>query len=226
MISYLRSEFRISFAMLACMRFFSVLICLNCLFCACAQAQTETEFNRSKYINSLKEERQVKDVEMQTDAQSPIPEDEKKTFKSLNYYKPKVKFLKQASFVRFAQPEHFHMKTTTERLPEYSLYGKVTFRHMGRRITLNVYKNIELSKKQGFENYLFIPFTDKTNGKDTYGGGRFLDVTETGADKLTIDFNKAYNPYCAYNHKYSCPIPPPENHLKICIKAGEKKLHK
>jgi hypothetical protein len=118
------------------------------------------------------------------------------------------------------------MKTTTERLPEYSIYGVVTFRHKGKNVTLNVYQNIELVKKPGYEKNLFIPFNDRTNGVETYGGGRFIDITENGADKVIIDFNKAYNPYCAYNHKYSCPIPPEENDLKIKIKAGEKIWHK
>jgi uncharacterized protein len=117
------------------------------------------------------------------------------------------------------------MKTTTERLPEYSIYGSVTFRHKGKSYKLNVYQNIELVKKPGFEKHLFIPFNDETNGNETYGGGRFLDVYENGEDVLLIDFNKAYNPYCAYNHKYSCPIPPEANNLKIKIKAGEKKWH-
>jgi uncharacterized protein (DUF1684 family) len=117
------------------------------------------------------------------------------------------------------------MKTTTDRLPEYSLYGSVAFRHKGKDYKLNVYQNIELVKKPGYEKHLFIPFNDETNGNETYGGGRFLDVYENGEQKLLIDFNKAYNPYCAYNHKYSCPIPPESNNLNLKIKAGEKKWH-
>jgi hypothetical protein len=80
-------------------------------------------------------------------------------------------------------------------------------------------------KKPGYEKHLFIPFNDRTNGNETYGGGRFLDVYETGTDTLIIDFNLAYNPYCAYNHKYSCPIPPEANNLELKVKAGEKKFH-
>jgi len=156
---------------------------------------------------------------------SPIPEEAKATFGKLNYYRPKVSFRKSASFERYDQATHFLMKTTTDRLPEYALYGMVSFRHKGNTFSLNVYQNIELTKKPGYENYLFIPFNDLTNDKTTYGGGRFLDLTETGASTLLIDFNKAYNPYCAYNHKYSCPIPPESNNLKIKIKAGEKKWH-
>ena len=184
------------------------------------------EFNHSEYINGIEKERKLKDAEMLTDEHSPIPAEEKATFSKLNYYKPNAAFRIQAKFERFDQASHFLMKTTTDRLPEYSIYGVVRFRYKKKDYSLNVYQNIELIKKPGYENYLFIPFNDETNGNETYGGGRFLDMSETGADTLIIDFNKAYNPYCAYNHKYSCPIPPESNNLTIKIKAGEKKWHK
>jgi uncharacterized protein (DUF1684 family) len=191
-----------------------------------AQAQVVAEFNHEKYDKQIKNERAIKDVEMVADEHSPIPEDEKAAFKKLNYYKPKVSYRKNAKFERFDDAKRFLMKTTTERLPEYAVYGKVTFRHKAKNYTLNVYQNIELVKKPGFQDHLFIPFNDKTNGDKTYGGGRFLDIAEDGKDEIIIDFNKAYNPYCAYNHKYSCPIPPESNNLKTKIKAGEKKYHK
>ncbi len=196
------------------------------MVCALATAQIPAEFNRSEYVKAIKKERAEKDKEMLTDEKSPIEDNEKATFSHLHYFKPRTSFRKVATFERYDQAMHFYMKTTTDRLPEYSLYGKVTFRHKGKEFTLNVYQNIELMKKPGFEKYLFIPFNDKTNGRETYGGGRFLDITETGEEKLLIDFNKAYNPYCAYNHKYSCPIPPESNNLEIKVKAGEKKWHK
>jgi hypothetical protein len=183
------------------------------------------EFNLSKYKKHIKSERKAKDSEMRADEHSPIPVEEKAAFRNLNYFRPKVSYRKEAAFERFDEAKRFLMKTTTERLPEYSLYGAVHFQHYGRTYTLNVYQNIELVKKPAYEKHLFIPFNDETNDKETYGGGRFLDITETGSDTLLIDFNKAYNPYCAYNHKYSCPIPPEENNLELKIKAGEKKWH-
>lgn len=192
---------------------------------ASLQAQTAAEFDRSKYVAEIRQERANKDKEMVADEHSPIPELQKADFKKLNYYKPKVSYRKKAAFERFEQATRFFMKTTTDRLPEYSLFGQVTFDQNGKKCTLNVYQNIELVKKPGYGNQLFIPFNDLTNGKETYSGGRFLDIADTGTDYLIIDFNKAYNPYCAYNHKYSCPIPPEGNSLKIKIKAGEKKWH-
>jgi uncharacterized protein (DUF1684 family) len=207
------------------MRFILPFAFFALLMCNSAIAQMDGEFNRSAYAKGIKKERLEKDKEMISDPKSPIPEEEKASFKKLNYYKPGVTFCKLATFERYDQATRFFMKTTTERLPEYSIYGSVTFRHKGKNYKLNVYQNIELVKKPGFEKHLFIPFNDETNGNETYGGGRFLDVYENGEDVLLIDFNKAYNPYCAYNHKYSCPIPPEANNLKIKIKAGEKKWH-
>lgn len=208
------------------MKFFTLSVVLVLFLSITIQAQDISQFDHTKYVAEITKERKQKDAEMLTDDKSPIPSEEKASFKKLNYFKPKVTYRKVAGFTRFDQATRFLMKTTTERLPEYSLYGVVNFSHKGKKYSLNVYQNIELVKKPGYEKHLFIPFNDETNGNETYGGGRFLDLSETGADTLVIDFNLAYNPYCAYNHKYSCPIPPEENDLKIKIKAGEKKWHK
>jgi len=207
------------------MKYFFAFTLLNLVFIIALQGQNSEEFNHSRYIKSIKKERKLKDIEIKSGDHSPLPDEEKASFVKLKYYHTKVKYRKVATFNRFDEAKRFLMKTTTERLPEYSLYGEIVFRHNSKNYTLNVYQNIELIKKPGYENHLFIPFNDETNGHETYGGGRFLDITETGADSIIIDFNKAYNPYCAYNHKFSCPIPPESNALKIKIKAGEKKWH-
>ncbi len=188
-------------------------------------AQKTDSLKGSKYINQIQKERKLKDIELLNDSASPLMVEDKACFKGLKYYEPKPSYVKKASFTRFSNPTVFKMKTTTSRLPDYSVFGQVEFEHRGKKYKLNVYRNIELSKRPGFENYLFIPFNDATNGKLTYGGGRFLDATDTGSDILILDFNKAYNPYCAYNHKYSCPIPPEENYLPFKVKAGELIYH-
>jgi uncharacterized protein len=207
------------------MKFLTVLFFLFCLSGNAIEAQNVEPFSPADYINGIEKDRKMKDEEMKTDAHSPIPEDERANFMQLNYYKPDIEYRKEATFKRFDQAQRFLMKTTTDRLPEYSLYGVVTFMHNGKEFSLNVYQNIDLVKKPGYEKHLFVPFNDETNGDETYGGGRFLDVYETGENFLVIDFNLAYNPYCAYNHKYSCPIPPEANNLRVKIKAGEKKWH-
>lgn len=114
------------------------------------------------------------------------------------------------------------MKTTTERLPVYDKYGTLTFELDDKTYKLSVYQSHSLRNNKKYKNYLFLPFTDLTNGNETYGGGRYIDFTIPDSDVVVIDFNKAYNPYCVYSDKYSCPIPPKENHLPIKITAGIK----
>jgi uncharacterized protein (DUF1684 family) len=95
-------------------------------------------------------------------------------------------------------------------------------------VALSVYRNTRLAKIPAYADYLFLPFTDETNGRETYGGGRYIDLREADFKNgsITIDFNKAYNPYCAFAGGYSCPKPPDENQLAIAIPAGEKKFAK
>ncbi|NVO20875.1 MAG: DUF1684 domain-containing protein [Bacteroidetes bacterium] len=190
-----------------------------------SQAQQAAQKQESDFTNEIIKQRKQKDKEFANEKGSPIPDDEKKAFHGLKYFEPDPNFKVLARLVKFDNPFHFKMKTTTDRLPEYSLYGKITFVIKGEEFNLNVYQNIDLLKKPGYENYLFIPFNDLTNGKETYGGGRFMDAEVPASDSLIIDFNDAYNPYCAYNHKYSCPIPPEDNSLQIRVEAGEMKYH-
>jgi hypothetical protein len=119
----------------------------------------------------------------------------------------------------------FEMKTSTERKPLYVKYGELFFLLDGKSFHLNVYKNIELSKKKEYKDYLFLPFSDLTSGNESYIGGKYIDLKIPKGNTMAIDFNTSYNPYCAYNPKYSCPIVPLENDLNIEIKAGVKKFH-
>ena len=157
--------------------------------------------------------------------ESPLTDEDFKVFQSLEFYTIDEKFIVEAKFVRTPKEKVFKMKTSTTRLPEYKKYGELLFQIDGKSFKLNVYQNIELSKKEGYEDYLFLPFSDLTCGKESYIGGRYIDMRIPKTKTVTIDFNKAYNPYCAYNHKYSCPIVPLENDLPIEILAGVKKFH-
>lgn len=116
----------------------------------------------------------------------------------------------------------FKMPTSTERRPIYRRYGYVDFIFKTDTVHLEVYQNIALSKRKEYKSYLFIPFKDATSAKETYGGGRYLDINIPENSELILDFNTAYNPYCAYSYRYSCPIPPKVNHMIIEVKAGEK----
>lgn len=163
--------------------------------------------------------------EFATREESPLTDEDFKVFQSLEFYPIDEKFIVEAKFVRTPKERVFKMKTSTTRLPEYKKYGELLFQIDGKDFKLNVYQNIELSKKEGYEDYLFLPFSDLTCGKESYIGGRYIDMRIPKTKTVTVDFNKAYNPYCAYNHKYSCPIVPLENDLPIEILAGVKKFH-
>lgn len=143
-------------------------------------------------------------------------------WQGLDYFDFDAKYQVNARFQK-KKGKKFEMPTSTDRLPVYRRYGYIFFEIDGEELQLTVYQNVALTKKEGYEDYLFIPFRDATNSSETYGGGRYLDVKVPDGKELAIDFNQAYNPYCAYSHKWSCPIPPSENTLKTFIKAGEKK---
>ncbi|AYL93891.1 DUF1684 domain-containing protein [Mucilaginibacter celer] len=111
---------------------------------------------------------------------------------------------------------------------QYLRYALLSFTLKDKSLQLTIYKSIALSANPAFSNYLFLPFNDTTNGKETYGGGRYIDLTtkDIKNGSIVIDFNKAYNPYCAFAGGYSCPKPPDENNLDIAIVAGEKNFGK
>lgn len=156
---------------------------------------------------------------------SPLMETDLKTFKTLDFYPLNGKYYVNAKFVKAKDEKVFEMKTSTSRKPKYIKYGTVFFSINGVALKLNVYQDIELSKSDEYKDYLFLPFSDKTCGKESYIGGRYIDLKIPKGNTILIDFNKAYNPYCAYNHKYSCPIVPLENDLNVEIKAGVKTFH-
>lgn len=156
---------------------------------------------------------------------SPLLPEDLKDFQSLDFYPADEKFYVVAKFIRTENEQPFEMKTTTARKPVYVKYGEAHFSIDGQDFKLNIYSNIELSKKKEYKDYLFLPFSDLTCGNESYIGGRYLDLEIPQGNTIVIDFNRSYNPYCAYNPKYSCPIVPLENDLKIEIRAGVKKFH-
>lgn len=158
-------------------------------------------------------------------AKSPLLAKDLKHFKGLDFYAIDEKFFVNAKFIRTENEKPFAMPTSTDRKPMYVKYGEIVFTLDGKEHKMNLYRSLDLAKMEKYKNDLFLPFTDLTSGNQTYGGGRYIDLKIPTGKTIAIDFNKSYNPYCAYNHKYSCPVPPEENFLKIEIKAGVKKFH-
>lgn len=191
-------------------------ICLQLTFVAAqesynanAVAQFQQELN-AHYLNPEK---------------SPLTAKDLAVFKSLDFFPANPAYYVTAKLVRTPSEQPFLMKTSTDRKPTYIKYGEVYFTMDDQEFKLNVYQNIELSKQKEYVNYLFLPFSDATSGHESYLGGRYIDLQIPEGDLITIDFNKAYNPYCAYNSDYSCPLVTLENDLSIAIKAGVKKFH-
>ncbi len=129
----------------------------------------------------------------------------------------------KARFTVDTTGEVFEMATNTKRRPHYRVYGYIDFMIHDTAQRLTAYQNVDYMHHPEYGKFLFVPFRDKTNGKTTYGAGRYLDILIPRSDTIFIDFNKAYNPYCAYSERWSCPLVPFENWLEVEIEAGEKK---
>lgn len=199
------------------MKKLSLSILLLISLTGCSQTLKSTS-----YIDVIKEHRYNLNIEFADTKTSPLTKKDFKKFSSLDFFVIDSSYRITAKFKLTKNPVLFQMQTTTDRKPIYKTYGVATFEFNGKTHELQIYQNQELILKPKYKNHLFIPFLDTTNGNESYGGGRYLDLEIPKGDTIILDFNKAYNPYCAYNYSYSCPIPPKENHLNIAIKAGVK----
>lgn len=159
-------------------------------------------------------------------SKSPLTKKDLKQFKSLDFFKYDSIYRVKATLKRTPNSEWFKMKTTTDEESDERIFGVLSFQLKGRNHQLNVYQGKELMTTEGFEDYLFLPFLDDTNGETSYAGGRYLDLRIPKNDLIILDFNEAYNPYCAYNERYSCPIVPRENYIPLKIEAGIKAFKK
>lgn len=153
---------------------------------------------------------------------SPLTTEDLEKFEALDHFVYNEKLCLSAKFVRTPNEPVFEMPTTTDRMPLYVKYGEAHFEYEGKLLKLNIYQNQELVKNKLYKNHLFLPFSDLTSGNETYIGGRYLDLKIPENDSIIINFNLAYNPYCTYNYKYSCPKVPLENDLPVAIIAGIK----
>ncbi len=142
------------------------------------------------------------------------------SFEGLTFFDYNKQFRLKANFVPSSKNKIVNFETSTNRKAAYKKYGKLTFEVNGKSQTLTVFQGYPINPMN--KNHLFVPFLDQTNGNSTYGGGRYLDlkITDISKNKVCLDFNKSYNPYCAYSDLYSCPIPPLENQLDVEVKAG------
>ena len=178
--------------------------------------------NKERVIQEIQNYQDKMDLEFADPEQSILKPKDLAEFKGLKWYPIDLDYRVTARLERTPQAEPFLMPTTTERKPEYVQYGILNFTLQGQQLSLPVYRSTEGYEDPQYADYLFCPFTDWASGDGAYGGGRYIDLRIPEGDKLVLDFNQSYNPYCAYNERYSCPIPPKENDLPVRIEAGVK----
>lgn len=166
-------------------------------------------------MSDLQEHRKQKDAYFANDRHSPI---EDKGFSGLSYYPEDPAFVFTVKLEPAAEREVLELQTSTGDVQPYVRYGRVRFACEGQEQTLTLFAAAHEVEPER----LFLPFKDATNGTETYGAGRYLEVPVGTGGTVTLDFNYAYNPFCAYSDRWRCPLPPFENHLKIPIRAGEK----
>lgn len=145
------------------------------------------------------------------------------------FYPVNEKYLIKCKFKRSMNSPWFRMESSGQIKRNYRVYGTIHFLINDTTVTLNIYQSQDLMATDKYRDHLFIPFTDATSGEETYESGRYIDleIKDIKNDTVVIDFNKAYNPYCAYvSGKFNCPIPPAENRLPVAIRAGEKAFGK
>ncbi len=164
---------------------------------------------------TIEKMRKEKNKFMKKDPQSPLTSKQKKKFKKLNYfpYDPKYRF--EGAIEEFPEKSTVEIGTNKGNIRQFRLFGKFPFEVDGQPLALHIFQSLD-------DTHFFVPFMDETSNKETYGAGRYLELEKVGPGLWVLDFNLAYNPYCAYNDSWSCPLVPPINRLPIRIEAGEQ----
>jgi uncharacterized protein len=201
-------------------RVFAVLV-FALVFTACSEKNSARQAVSSPEDQRL-QERLAKDATFKSGSESPLPESNRAGFQGLSYYPLDASLRFRVELHRYSGPKPLRIATNTGEIRSGLIYGYFEFQVEGQPCKLQVYR---LEDNSGRGPSLFIPFRDATSGKETYGAGRYIDLAENTSGVYDLDFNRAYNPYCAYNSEYSCPLPPAENTLSLPIRAGEKMFH-
>ena len=164
-------------------------------------------------MSELTEFRARKDDFYAHHPQSPLTPEQQDGFTGLNYYPENDALRLEVKVEQFADKKPLQMQTSTGGVQTYMRFGRFQFNSDGQPAELTIYQS---------ESGFFLPFADSLAGVETYPAGRYLEPEPLPGDRFLVDFNLAYNPYCAYNEMWSCPITPAENRLKVPIRAGEK----
>ena len=189
-------------------------------------AKKEVSAAKSEKVAAILKFQEGLNAEFKNPEESPLPDRFRIDFETLDFFEPDTSYVVTATLVRTPDALPFLMPTSTDRKSKEKVYGIAKFMLNGKEYSLELYQNPELMQEDGYEDYLFLPYTDLTNGRQTYGGGRYLDLRIPEGNSIILDFNRSYNPYCAYNKKYSCPLVPSVNNLATEVLAGVKDFKK
>lgn len=197
------------------MRYFLVLPILIC-FLSAGLAQ-----NKSDSLLKVIKQEQEELVKFYLDSTTtPLSRSERKDFAGIRHFPMDLSYRVEVKLEKFSKPDTVVFPTSSGKNKRYITYAKATFKLKGKRHSLILYRMAQ-PKTPELTKHVFLPFTDLTSNNETYGGGRYLDLEITDTNRMILDFNLCYHPYCAYSHNgWSCPIPPKENHLNVKVKAG------
>ena len=200
-----------------------VILLLTLLLTEACKEKSIDDLEMKKYVDELIKERKEKDYSLQFDINSPFNRDTTITFKPLNYYEPNPDFVFKSKLFKYDVQDTVAILGTKGETRPAVLLGFLELKKDNKVLRINVYQSFSRTG----EPYYSIWFTDQTTGKETYGVGRYLDFELNDHPEFvyTIDFNKAYNPYCAYSSLFTCPIPRVEDYIDMEIEAGEKNFH-
>ena len=203
------------------MKYFLIVAFLS-LFISCNSQDKRPLIGETEYQQKL-------NAVFKDASKSPLKNKDLKSFKGLDFFPVDSSYIIIASIEKTPDTPFLGMATNTEEKSYYRKFGILTFTLKEKEMQLTLYESLEESENPVFEDYLFLPFTDETSGNDSYGGGRYMDVFKSNINTngtLKLNFNNTYNPYCAYNDDYSCPLTPRNNHLSMEILAGVKDFKK
>ena len=176
---------------------------------------------KKENLHKIKEFQTNLNAEYLNPKESPLRGDNLKNFKKHPFFPIDLKYRVKAKFVKTENPVPFELPTSSGKFKQYQEFGKADFELDGKEYSLTIFQSLDLMKMEKYKDHLFLPFRDETNGKETYGGGKYLDLRIPEGDEIVIDFNQSYQPYCAYNaFDYNCPIVPEQNKLPVRIEAG------
>ncbi|MEN0004322.1 MAG: DUF1684 domain-containing protein [Bacteroidota bacterium] len=189
--------------------------------CLCSSFSLAFSQNASTYAEEIAQHRQGYIAKLLSSEYAPFwPEDST----HIQYFPADSTFRVVAKFERTEGAKPFQLPTYSKITKPFVQYGTLTFELHDSTYQLAVYRNLQATRMPMYRDLLFLPIKDQTSGQSTYGGGRYLDLStnEIHRGQLLLDFNKLYNPYCAYGSGWNCPVPPAGNHLPVAILAGEK----